>query len=131
MKKLTREDFVLNMLENGTKDGIQNYIKQISQMFLRGVPSSKVLYELAKSISEEQEAQVEVTSRMAALEAESESLEKILAHLQHDLEELKHMEEARSRGHGERSGDPHDPKHLLEEKIRKTKAPSSIQKKKK
>lgn len=128
--KITREDFVLSMMENGTKDGIQSFIKQISQMFLKCLPASRVLDELAKSISEEQETQVEVASKMAALECEVECLEKTLAQLQNDHEELKHMEDARTRGHGERNGDPHDSKHLQEDRSRKTKVPSTVQKKK-
>ncbi|GAU92252.1 hypothetical protein RvY_04356 [Ramazzottius varieornatus] len=117
-------------MENGTKDGIQSFIKKISQMFLKGLPASRVLDELAKSISEEQETQVEVESKMATMECEAECLEKTLAQLQHEHEELKHMEDARTRGHGERSNGPYDSKHLQEDRSRKTKAPSTVQKKK-
>ena len=117
-----RDDFVLKMMEDGTIDGILNIVSQMAAMYRKSVPADRVLDELAKLINEEQGTQQDFTAKMATLEGEAATLEKILAQLQHDHDELKQMDEARAKSSSENDADLPDAKHALEDKLKKAKA---------
>ena len=116
-----RDDFVLNMMEDGTIDGILNIVSQMAAMYRTSVPADRVLDELAKLINEEQGTPQDFTATMATLEGEAATLEKILAQLQHDHDELKQMDEARTKSSSENNADVPDAKHALEDKLKKAK----------
>jgi hypothetical protein len=129
--QLQRENFVFQMMEDGTIDGIQKIIRQIAIMFLRSVPADQVLEELVKIINEEQGTQSDLTKQMVTLNMELINLEKLISQLQHDHDELKEMKELKTKNSSEKSSDHMNVKHALEEKLSRTKSLKTDKSKKK
>lgn len=127
---IKREDFVVQMMEEGTIDEILRLIGHTAKLYSKGILPSKVIDELAKIIQKELGTQHVFTTKMVWMEQQIETLEETLGQLELENSELKKMEEGKQKALMAQSAESSDSKQGSEEKSKKARAAKPDKKKK-